>query len=65
MVDANSAYTLADLETLKSLDEFNLLMIEQPFQEDDFIQHAKLQRLSQHLFVLMKVFIRTRCKTRL
>lgn len=45
MVDANSAYTLADLETLKSLDEFNLLMIEQPFQEDDFIQHAKLQKV--------------------
>ncbi|MBO1911432.1 o-succinylbenzoate synthase, partial [Microvirga sp. 3-52] len=30
MVDANSAYTLKDVETLKKLDQFNLMMIEQP-----------------------------------
>ncbi|GEK33154.1 o-succinylbenzoate synthase [Kurthia sibirica] len=43
MVDANSAYTLDDLELLQSLDEFNLLMIEQPLAADDIVQHATLQ----------------------
>ena len=42
-VDANSAYTLADVELLKQLDEFNLLMIEQPLSYDDIIDHAALQ----------------------
>ena len=44
MGDANSAYTLADIDKLKSLDEFNLLMLEQPLGFDDIIDHAKLQR---------------------
>ncbi len=43
MVDANSAYTLADAEHLKRLDEFNLMMIEQPLAHDDIIDHAALQ----------------------
>lgn len=43
MADANSAYTLADLDHLKRLDEFNLLMIEQPLAHDDIVDHAKLQ----------------------
>ena len=43
MADANSAYTLADLEHLKKLDEFYLMMIEQPLAHDDIIDHAKLQ----------------------
>src|SRR5687767_9896384 len=30
MGDANSAYTLEDIEKLKSLDEFDLMMLEQP-----------------------------------
>lgn len=42
-VDANSAYTLDDLALLKKLDEFNLLMIEQPLPYDDIIDHAALQ----------------------
>lgn len=42
--DANSAYTLNDLEHLKRFDEFNLLMIEQPLWNDDFYFHAVLQR---------------------
>ena len=42
--DANSAYTLADLEHLKRFDEFGLLMIEQPLWWDDIANHAKLQR---------------------
>jgi o-succinylbenzoate synthase len=44
-VDANSAYTLADQDHLKQLDDFNLLMIEQPLQNDDLVDHAKLQKL--------------------
>ncbi|MFS0865773.1 o-succinylbenzoate synthase [Microbacterium sp. 179-B 1A2 NHS] len=45
-VDANSAYTLADADTLAQLDRFDLLLIEQPLQEDDIVDHAALaQRL--------------------
>src|SRR5215213_242150 len=44
MGDANSAYTLADIDKLKSLDEFELMMLEQPLPHDDIIDHAKLQR---------------------
>ncbi len=43
MGDANSAYTLADIEKLKSLDEFDLMMLEQPLAYDDIVDHAKLQ----------------------
>ena len=43
-VDANSAYTHADTDHLKRLDEFNLLMIEQPLWWDDIVAHAKLQK---------------------
>ena len=42
-VDANSAYTLDDLPTLKRLDEFDLVLIEQPLAHDDIIDHARLQ----------------------
>lgn len=45
MVDANSAYTLTDTDKLKALDEFKLLMIEQPLAEDDIFDHAKLQKI--------------------
>ncbi|MEO4054965.1 o-succinylbenzoate synthase [Solibacillus sp. CAU 1738] len=44
MADANSAYTLADMETLKALDSFNLMMIEQPLACDDIVDHARLQK---------------------
>jgi O-succinylbenzoate synthase len=44
MGDANSAYTLADIDKLRSLDEFNLMMLEQPLPYDDIIDHAELQR---------------------
>ncbi|WP_227752020.1 o-succinylbenzoate synthase [Viridibacillus arvi] len=43
MADANSAYTLNDIELLKRLDELDLMMIEQPLAHDDIIDHAKLQ----------------------
>ena len=43
MADANSAYTLADAEHLRKLDDFYLMMIEQPLGHDDIIDHAELQ----------------------
>ncbi|MEZ4666696.1 MAG: o-succinylbenzoate synthase [Anaerolineae bacterium] len=43
MLDANSAYTLADAEHLKELDAYNLLMIEQPLGYNDIYEHSKLQ----------------------
>lgn len=43
MVDANSAYTIEDLQHLKKLDMYDLAMIEQPFAANDFLDHAQLQ----------------------
>ena len=43
MADANSAYTLADTDHLRKLDDFYLMMIEQPLSHDDIIDHAALQ----------------------
>jgi o-succinylbenzoate synthase len=43
MVDANAAYALADADHLKRLDGFGLMMIEQPLDHDDLLDHAKLQ----------------------
>lgn len=44
MGDANSAYTLQDAPLFRALDEFNLMMIEQPLAYDDMLDHAELQR---------------------
>jgi O-succinylbenzoate synthase len=44
MVDANSAYSLADAKHLKQLDAFYLIMIEQPLGWDDIYSHVQLQR---------------------
>lgn len=44
MADANSAYVGHDWTSLKQLDDYHLLMIEQPLGFDDIIEHAKLQR---------------------
>jgi o-succinylbenzoate synthase len=41
--DANSAYTLDQVEHLQKFDQFNLLMIEQPLWHDDIYYHARLQ----------------------
>lgn len=43
MLDANSAYTLADAEHLKQVDDLNLLMLEQPLGYFDIYEHSKLQ----------------------
>jgi O-succinylbenzoate synthase len=44
-VDANTAYTLADARHLAKLDPFELLLIEQPMDEDDVPGHAELARV--------------------
>ena len=43
-VDANTAYTVADAAHLARLDEFDLLLVEQPLDEDDVAGHATLAR---------------------
>lgn len=43
MADANSAYTLADMERLCALDDYQLMMIEQPLAHNDIIDHSDLQ----------------------
>ncbi|HEX8763952.1 MAG TPA: o-succinylbenzoate synthase, partial [Candidatus Acidoferrum sp.] len=44
MVDANSAYTMADFPLLKELDRFYLMMMEQPLGWDDLYSHIELQK---------------------
>ncbi len=44
MGDANSAYTLDDIELFKRMDEFDLMMFEQPLSHSDIFDHAKLQK---------------------
>lgn len=43
MLDANSAYRLSDADHLAQLDEFNLIMVEQPLADDDIYEHSLLQ----------------------
>ena len=43
-VDANSAFTLESAQSLKPLDDLDLLLIEQPLFEDDIWDHHKLQK---------------------
>ena len=44
-VDANTAYTLRDARHLAKLDDFDLLLIEQPLEEEDVLGHAELARI--------------------
>src|SRR5690349_20002857 len=44
MADANSAYTLGDVEAFKKMDQYNIIMFEQPLPHDDIIDYAQLQR---------------------
>ena len=44
MADANNAYTLDDAATLARLDEFGLMMLEQPLDWQDFVRHVELQK---------------------
>jgi len=43
-VDANSAYTLNDINLFKKMDDYNLSLIEQPLGYEDIYDHSKLQR---------------------
>jgi O-succinylbenzoate synthase len=43
-LDANSAYTLADIGLFKRMDAYTPLLVEQPLAEDDIIDHATLQK---------------------
>ncbi len=43
-VDANAAYTLADARHLARLDPYELLLIEQPLDEEDVLGHAELAK---------------------
>jgi O-succinylbenzoate synthase len=42
-VDANAAYSLADEDIFRALDDLGLLMIEQPLHHEDLVDHATLQ----------------------
>jgi len=44
MVDANSAYSLEDIDIFKKMEKYHLMMIEQPLAAGDLIDHAKLQK---------------------
>lgn len=44
MGDANSAYTLTDVPLFQELDQFNLMMLEQPLSHEDIFDHAELQK---------------------
>ena len=46
-VDANAAYAVGDEHVFHALDEFGLVMIEQPLHHDDLLRHADLQERNQ------------------
>ena len=43
--DANTAYTLGDWKLLAAMDPFDLLLVEQPMEEEDVRGHAELAKL--------------------
>ncbi|WP_042345116.1 o-succinylbenzoate synthase [Bacillus massiliigorillae] len=44
MVDANSSFALDNQELFRRLDDFHLMMIEQPLEHDDLLLHSELQK---------------------
>jgi O-succinylbenzoate synthase len=44
MCDANSAYSLNDIDVFKKMDQFDVMMFEQPLHHEDIIDHAELQK---------------------
>jgi O-succinylbenzoate synthase len=44
MADANSAYSLADVSLFREIDQYNLMMVEQPLAYDDIFDHGELQK---------------------
>ena len=61
--DANSAYTLDQVEHLRKFDQFNLLMIEQPLWNDDIYYHARLQKELRTAICLDESIINARSAT--
>jgi o-succinylbenzoate synthase len=61
--DANSAYTLDQVEHLRTFDQFNLLMIEQPLWDDDIFYHARLQKELRTAICLDESIIHARAAT--
>jgi len=59
-VDANSAYSLDDAPHLQKLDQFGLLMMEQPLNWDDIHAHSKLQAQIQTAICLDECIHNTR-----
>jgi len=55
-VDANQAYERTDGAHLAQLDQYDLLLIEQPLPEDDFLGHAMIPAKSIHRYALMSRF---------
>jgi O-succinylbenzoate synthase len=41
-VDANQAYGPADLAALRAMDDFGLVLLEQPFRKQELVAHARL-----------------------
>lgn len=44
-IDCNSGYRIEDADLFQMIDEFQLSMIEQPLQNDDLTDHARLQKM--------------------
>src|ERR1700675_1261692 len=59
-VDANSAYTLDQVEHLRKFDAFNLLMIEQPLWNNEIYLHARLQTAIQTAICLDESILNAR-----
>ena len=59
-VDANSAYTLDQVEHLRKFDAFKLLMIEQPLWNDEIYLHARLQKAIQTSICLDEAILNAR-----
>src|SRR5271166_4604379 len=59
-VDANSAYTLDQVEHLRKFDAFKLLMIEQPLWDDEIYLHARLQKAIQTAICLDESILNAR-----
>jgi o-succinylbenzoate synthase len=58
MVDANSAYRMEDWPLLRELENFYLMMIEQPLGWDDLYAHVELQKSWRRRFAWTSAFIR-------
>ena len=43
-IDCNAGYTLADVDTFKQIDEFELAFLEQPLGWNDIVDHAELAK---------------------